>query len=135
MLLKPLAVLLAAGSMLVACAWSQDMQEMNDKASALTKLTAHVDAAVMFSPDGRAQADQVLFEKTFADNPTLKPYLAKDTLRLLRSERSVVVLVCTPDASVAWLEDLSCTAGVDMHPWRDKPPRQCAFTLDAATCP
>jgi hypothetical protein len=134
MTLTRFVLLVAAGSLLVACALAQDPQEMNDKASALTKLTSHVDAAVIFTPDGRSQSDQALFDKAFEDNPTLKPYLAQHALRLQRGDKGVALMVCTSDGAASLLEDLSCTPGVDKHHWSEQPGRSCTFALNPSTC-
>nr|CBA32668.1 hypothetical protein Csp_D33300 [Curvibacter putative symbiont of Hydra magnipapillata] len=119
----------------MACSSAQEPQHMFDKASALTKLTAHVDAAVLFSPTGKSESDQALLDKAFADNPTLKPQLGTDKLLLQRGEKGVVVLVCTEGGAKALLEDLSCTPGIDKHHWRDEPDRICTFSLSPAACP
>ncbi len=128
--------LLVATFLLSALASSnaQDFQEMYEKASAVTKLTSHVGAAVIFSPNGRLESDQALFDKAFEDNATLKPQLGMDVLRLLRGDKGVVILVCTADGTKSVLKDLSCTPGMDLHHWRDQPDRVCEFALGPATC-
>jgi hypothetical protein len=118
-----------------ANAQSREEQEMNEKASALTKLTAYVDAVVVFSPGGRERSDLALLEGAFENNATLKPLLGGHVLRLQRGDRGVVVLVCTTDAAAALLEDLSCTGQIDKHRWREGVRPACEFTLSAAACP
>lgn len=125
----------ASATVLLACSNLQGFQQMFDKASALTKLTAYVDAAVLFGPTGKLDSDQVLFDKAFADNPSLRPQLGSDALRLQRGEKGIVLMVCTKDGSKALLEDLSCTPGMDKHPWRDEPGRACTFSLSPTACP
>lgn len=125
----------ATTTVFLACSSAQEPQQMFDKASALTKLTAHVDAAVLYSPTGKLDSDQALFDKAFADNPSLKPQLGTDALRLQRGEKGVVLMACTEDGSKALLEDLSCTPGMDKHPWRDEPDRACTFSLSPTDCP
>ncbi len=125
----------ATSTVFLACSSTKEPQQMFDKASALTKLTAHVDAAVLYSPTGKSESDQTLFEKGFANNPSLKQQLGTDKLLLQRGEKGVVVLVCTDGGAKALLEDLSCTPGIDKHHWRDEPDRLCAFSLSPAACP
>ncbi len=125
----------ATTTVFLACSSAQEPQQMFDKASALTKLTSHVDAAVLYSPTGKLDSDQALFEKAFADNPSLKPQLGTDALRLQRGQKGVVLMACTEDGSKALLEDLSCTPGMDKHPWRDELDRACVFSLSPAACP
>nr|CBA28196.1 hypothetical protein Csp_A06070 [Curvibacter putative symbiont of Hydra magnipapillata] len=125
----------ATSTVYLACSSAQEPQQMFDKASALTKLTAHVDAAVLYSPTGKSESDKTLLDKAFADNPTLKQQLGIDMLLLQRGEKGVVVLLCTEGGAKALLEDLSCTSGMDKHHWRDEPDRICAFSLNPAGCP
>jgi hypothetical protein len=125
--------LVLASIFLVVSASAQDAQQMNEKGSALTKLTAHVDGSVIFGT-GRSTSDEALFEKAFEDNPALKPLLGSHALRLQRGEKGIVLLVCTPDASTALLEDLSCTPEMDGRHWQSEPSRSCEFTLNASTC-
>lgn len=96
---------------LVACSKPLTPQGMYDSASALTKLTAHVDAAVVYGPPEEGVSDQTLLDKAFSDNPTLKPQLGSQTIRLQRGDKGVVLLLCTADGATSLLEDLSCTPG------------------------
>lgn len=115
-------IFIAASALIfLACSTAQESQQLYDKASALTKLAAHVDAAILYSPAGKSESDQALFEKAFADNPRLKSQLGADELRLMRGERGIVLLVCTKDDLKALLEDLSCTPQMDKHRWREGP--------------
>jgi hypothetical protein len=125
----------ASALIFLACSTAQESQQLFDKASALTKLTAHVDAAILYSPAGKLESDQTLFDKAFAANPWLKSQLGSDGLRLQRGERGIVLMVCTEDGSKALLEDLSCTPNMDKHPWRDEPDRACTFSLSPTACP
>lgn len=110
----------AAGILLSACANSHE-SEMYSTASALTKLTAHVDASVLFSPVGETSSDQALLAKAFEDNPTLQSPLGALSLHLQRGTKGVVLMVCTSDGTTVLFEDLSCTPGIDRHHWRDEP--------------
>ncbi|GAB4088301.1 hypothetical protein GCM10028785_09700 [Hydrogenophaga soli] len=134
-MMRRLWLIATSAIVVLACSNVVEPQQMFDKASALTKLTAYVDAAVLYSPTGASDSDQTLFDKAFADNPLLKPQLGSDTLRLQRGEKGVVLMVCTEDGTKALLEDLSCTPGMDKHPWRDEPGRTCTFSLSPTACP
>lgn len=125
----------ASSIVILACSSVQNPQQMFDKASALTKLTASVDAAVLYSPQGKIYSDQALFDKAFTENASLKPQLGAERILLRRGERGVVLLVCTQDGSKALLEDLSCTPGMDKNYWRDEPNHNCTFSISPEICP
>lgn len=133
--MRRLWLIAASATVVLACSNVVEPQQMFDKASALTKITAYVDAAVLYSPTGASDSDQTLFDKAFTDNPSLKSQLGTASLRLQRGDKGVVVMVCTEDGSTALLEDLSCTPGMDKHPWRDEPGRACTFSLSPTACP
>lgn len=124
----------ALSFVLVACSKPLEPQRMYDSASALTKLTAHVDAAVVYGPSVEGVSDQALLDKAFEDNPTLKPQLGSQTIHLQRGDKGVVLMLCSADGATSLLEDLSCTPGMDKHHWRDEPGRSCTFALSPAAC-
>ncbi|MDA8447319.1 hypothetical protein [Paracidovorax valerianellae] len=118
---------------LIACSSNQE-PKMNSAASALTKLTAHVDAAVVYGTGTKELSDQQLVDMAFEDNSSLKPELGSNAISLQRGDRGVVVLVCSSDRATSLLEDLSCTPEMDKHHWREEPGRTCTFSLSAESC-
>lgn len=120
--------------MLVACSNNQE-PKMNSAASALTKLTANVEAEVLYGTTAKEASDRALIDKAFEENPTLKSELDAHDITLSRGEKGVVALVCTRDRSTSLLEDLSCTPEMDKHHWRDAPGRSCTFSMDPNMCP
>ena len=114
--------------MLAGCA-STPEREINFLASAMTKLSAAVDATVRFRrpPDEIAEAE--LLRLSVAHDPALLKPFDGMTLRVLREARDSAVLLCEPNAGKALLEDAGCTAKLDRHRWNSGADR-CEFTLD-----
>jgi len=127
------ALLLVASCALIACSSNQE-PKMNSAASALTKLTAHVDASVVYGTGAKDLSDQQLIDKALDDNPSVKSELGSNAITLQRGERGVVVLVCSSDRATSLLEDLSCTPEMDKHHWREEPGRFCTFSLTPESC-
>ena len=131
-MMSPSRVLLSiALTVLVSsCATSRSEQELNYTASALTKVSAAVDATVQYMsvPHGASSAE--ILELSTSDDPALlAPF--KGFQILARREGSFSeVLVCERDGSRALLEDAGCTAKLDRTHWRDNPHARCEFTLD-----
>ena len=116
--------------LLAACATRPTEQEMNYLASALTKVSAAVDATVRYrrSADGLAEAE--LLRLSTAHDPALMKPFGGLTVRVLRDGRDSAVLVCEPQAGKALLEDAGCTAKLDQHRWNSGGTDRCEFTLD-----
>lgn len=104
-------------------------QEMNTLGSALTKLSAAVDATVRYGglPGGLSK-EEVLARATRHDASLLKPF-SDHHLEVRREGDRSAVLVCDKPGGRALLEDAGCTAGLDAHRWRAGP-GACRFTLD-----
>jgi hypothetical protein len=123
-------VLALAAVLLASCATQPSEREMNYLASALTKVSAAVDATVRYrrQPESLTEGE-LLRAATAHDNQLLKPFDGL-SVRVLRSGRDSAVLVCQPQGK-ALLEDAGCTAKLDAHRWRTTGGgNQCAFTLD-----
>jgi hypothetical protein len=136
--MKPIfkgAVAMVTISLLAACASAQSERDMNFAASALTKLSAAVDATVRFNKSSENLADAELLRLSASDDPSLLTPFEHYSLRVLRSGRRSVVLVCEPDGGKALLEDAGCTPKLDRHHWQSVPVAACDFTLDViAAC-
>lgn len=116
-----------------AHAASYDAEQMYRLASALTKLSAAVESAVGFKDPPGELADAALVEFATRHDPTLRAPFEEYTLRTLRLYPHAAVLVCTPDGQQALLEDAGCSAALDQHRWKEKPPPPCEFTVDLAS--
>lgn len=120
----------ALTALVSSCATYRSEQELNYTASALTKVSAAVDATVQYMsvPNGASSAE-ILRLSTSEDPALLKPL--KGFRILARREGPFSeVLVCEHDGSKALLEDAGCTAKLDRTHWRDNPHARCEFTLD-----
>lgn len=125
----------ALASTLTSCA-AQDTRQMYAKASALTKLSAAVEATVLYKNPSPALTDNELLHLSTVGDSALFQEFDIFSLRVHKASNAVIVLVCNLEGTVALLEDASCTAKLDRHHWRDLTSAQCEFTLNAAeTCP
>ncbi|WP_372825893.1 hypothetical protein [Polaromonas sp.] len=126
---------LALLSALTSCA-AQDNRQMYAKASALTKLSAAVEATVLYRNPSPTLSDDELLKLVAANDPTLLKEFDGFKVRVLRESQGVVLLVCKTKADLALLEDASCTAKLDRHHWRDSAKNLCEFTLKTVeVCP
>jgi outer membrane murein-binding lipoprotein Lpp len=126
-------VFILAVVLLASCATQPNEQEMDYLASALTKVSAAVDATVRYRrlPENMSESE-LLRAATAHDNQLMKPFDGF-TVRVLRSGRDSAVLVCQPRGR-ALLEDAGCTAKLDVHRWNAPGGNDlCEFTLDLNT--
>lgn len=116
--------------LLPACATPPTEREMNYLASALTKVSAAVDATVRYrrTADGLPEAELLRFS-TAHDPALLKPFDGL-TVRVLRDGHDSAVLVCESRADKALLEDAGCTARLDLHHWSNGGTNRCEFTIN-----
>jgi hypothetical protein len=110
-------------------------EAMMIRASALTKLSTAVEAAVRYDAEASAGLDaQALLAFAAGDDAALLERFAGLELRVARGDRHASVLVCSPDGG-ALLEDAGCTSRLDRHAWREADAAPCEFRLDlAALC-
>jgi hypothetical protein len=106
-----------------------DEATMGPKESALNKVVAALEAAVVFKGASPSLTEEQLLAFAVQDDPAqLDPF--KDLrLRVRRNGPYSSVLVCTADGKRALLEDAGCTPKLDGRHW-DKPPVACEFRLD-----
>lgn len=116
-----------------SAATAQSEREMNDKASALTKLSAAVETTVRFRHPSPLLSEDQLLKLSTAHDPRLLTLFKDYSVRVLRDQRRAVVMLCTPDRDRALLEDAACTVKLDRHHWRTSPGLPCEFSLKAAT--
>ncbi len=119
-----------------ACAQARSDSEMNELASALTKVSSAVESTVRYKKTDGGERDMGLLTIATQHDPGLLDPFKGYALRAKSEAKHGVVLVCTPDGQTALLEDAGCTARMEAHHWKANPPLPCAFTLDLAkVCP
>jgi hypothetical protein len=118
-----------------ACAFTSEpnfAEEMYKRASALTKLSASMEALIRYgNPLARLSEAELLTEGTRHD-PALLTNLGDYKIRVLSRGRHAVVLVCSKEGDRALLEDVGCTGKMDVHHW-DKDNVPCEFTVAIET--
>lgn len=126
-----LAAVSLCWSLLVACssiAGDRD-SEMNNAASALTKLSAAVDGTVRHGDPSPLMPESDLLAMSVADEPSLLTPFQNFTVDVRREGHDSSVLICNSDGTVALLEDAGCTSALDLHHWRASPSLPCNFTV------
>lgn len=104
--------------------------EMLIAASALTKLAIAVDGTTRYGKVPATASGEDLLALATADDPALLQPLARFRIKVRRQGLNSAVLLCSPDASVALLEDAGCTAASDLPHWRTQPQPPCDFALN-----
>lgn len=118
---------------LAACASPPTERELNFMGSALTKVSAAVDATVRYRRPAEGLPEQELLQLATAHDPALlKPFQGL-TVRVLREGVDSAVLVCQKDEGAALLEDAGCTARLDQRRWTSRGADRCEFTLELKT--
>jgi len=116
--------------LLAACVTEPTEREMNYLASALTKVSAAVDATVRYRRPADGLPEAALLQLSTAHDPALMKPFDGLTVRVLRDGRDSAVLVCAPRAGKALLEDAGCTAKLEQHRWNNGSTDHCEFTID-----
>lgn len=109
-------------------------EKMYTLASALTKLSAAVEATVRYDNPDQNLSDEELLELSTEHDVSLREPFREYSVKILRDNRHAIVLVCTKDATKALLEDAGCTAEIESHHWLPKELPDCAFTLSNEVC-
>jgi hypothetical protein len=121
--------------LLSACAWTRqaiDPDEMYQRASALTKLSAAMEAHIRYGHPLASATEAQLLEEGTRHDPALLSNLGDYKLRVLSQDRHAVVLMCTRDGGRALLEDAGCTGKMDVHHWQQANV-PCEFSVPVAT--
>ena len=116
----------------VTCGVAQaqlDPEEMYTKASALTKLTAAVQAFVRYDDPSDSLSEREILRLATKHDPDLLSGMSPYALKVRRQERNASVLMCTADGTQGLLEDVGCTAPLDKHLWQSPSAEPCTFTL------
>lgn len=104
-------------------------ERMQQLGSALTKLSTAVEATVRYEASSTTLSDTELLQMATQHDPGLLAPFADYLLRVQRTDRHVLLLVCTKSGDTGLLEDAGCTTPMDQHLWSASPPAQCSFTL------
>jgi hypothetical protein len=106
---------------------------MNAMASALTKLSAAVDATVRYDNPPTGLSDTELVRIATAHDPSLALSFSKLDVRVQRDGQNSSVLICRASAGQAMLEDAGCTTMVERHHWKSPTALACMPTINLAT--
>jgi len=120
----------ALGLSLLGCALKPSEREMNYLASALTKVSAAVDATVRYKRTSDGMTESQLLQAATAHDPALLKPFEDMTVRVLREGHDSAVLVCKSTSGGPLLEDAGCTAKMDVHRWSQAAAERCEFTVD-----
>lgn len=102
-------------------------ETMYIKASALTKLSAAVEATVRYDNVPNTLSDQELLMLSTQDDPTLLEPFNGYVLKVNREFDHAIVLMCNEEGTKGLLEDAGCTAPMDNYLWQKNV--SCKFTL------
>jgi len=122
-----------AASSLTGCVSASpfgDAENMYIKASALTKLSAAVEATVRYESPPEDLSDKELLHLATKHDPSLLSPFEGYTLKVNRANRHAVVLVCSEDGVRGLLEDVGCSSEMDKYLWETKNP--CTFSISAS---
>ena len=112
------------------CASRVQERDMNHLASALTKVSAAVDAKVRYEDFPANAPSEELLKAVAQGDPQLMRNFDGRVLRVLREGEDSAVLLCEAGPGRALLEDAGCTAAMDAHRWSSAAPQHCEFTLN-----
>lgn len=112
-----------------ACATASGEADMQQMASAATKVARQLDAYVFGHPDAAALTSGDLAAEMRRQDAELMATLDDYQVRFRVVGENSSMLVCAKDGSRALLEDAGCSAISDLHQW-DGPPAPCEFSLD-----
>lgn len=106
-----------------------DEEEMYRLASALTKLSAAVEATVRYEEPPPGTGEQELLRLATQHDPSLLRPFENYFVRAVSRDRHAIVLLCTKDKTRGLIEDAGCSAKLDAHLWQANPPKACEFTI------
>ena len=113
-----------------------EAEKMYILGSALTKLSASVEATVRYEDPPEGIGDMELLILSTKHDPGLLGPFTDYTVCVSRQDGHAVVLMCDKDGKIGLLEDAGCSSEMDRHLWKEDPPKPCKVTLDAKeACP
>ncbi|WP_241176640.1 hypothetical protein [Citrobacter portucalensis] len=104
-------------------------ETMKIKASALTKLSAAVEATVQYDTPDINLSDKELLSISTQDEPNMLDPFAGYTLKVNREFNHAIILVCNAEGTKGLLEDAGCSGALDKYLWEKG--SLCEFTLSA----
>jgi hypothetical protein len=107
----------------------ENEEAMYMKASALTKLSAAVEATVRYDSLSSSMSDQELLNLSTEDDPSLLEPFNDYLLKINRDFNHAIVMMCSKNGMQGLLEDAGCTAAMDHHLWQKQ--ASCVFTLSS----
>jgi len=114
------------------CCIANDTEDKFTLASALTKLTAAVEATVRYENIPPGISDVELLKLSTKDDPRLIEPFSGYLMKTLVQDRHAAVLVCNETGNSAILEDAGCTSIMDKNHWKDTAGAPCAFSIKLA---
>ena len=127
-------ILLASAGCTVSRA--AEAEKMYVLGSALTKLSASVEATVRYENPPEGIGDRELLALSTKHDPGLLETFADYTIWVSRKDGHAVILVCDKAGKVGLLEDAGCSSEMDKHLWKENPPQLCEFTAKVKdVCP
>lgn len=106
-----------------------EAEKMYVLGSALTKLSASVEATVRYEYPPEGISDKELLALSTKHDPGLMEPFVDYILRVSQQDGHAVVLVCDKEEKVGLLEDAGCSSEMDKHLWKETPLRPCEFTI------
>jgi hypothetical protein len=103
-------------------------EELNRLGSALTKLSAAVEATARYRNPPAGTSDSALLALSTQHDPVLLRPFAGYKLLARAENRHGLVLVCTADGKRALFEDAGCTGRLDASHWQASQEVPCQFT-------
>ena len=104
--------------------------------SALTKLSASIEATVRYENPPEGISDMELLDLSTKHDPGLLEPFTDLLIRVSRQDGHAIVLICDKDGKIGLLEDAGCSSEMDTHLWKVDPSRTCEFTLKVSeACP
>lgn len=120
---------------ITACAIPLKRTHPETLVTPLNKLMPAVQSVIVYPEDGKQVPDKMILEQVWKDNPELCNAFKQTHIDLKHDQKNVVILICSPDGKIAWLEDASWTPGVDIKWFEKEPSHPCGFSLDPSMAP
>lgn len=121
---------------ITACAIPLKRTHPESLITPLNKFMPAVQSVVIdASEDGKQITNDMILEYAWKDNPELYNAFKQTHIDLKHDQKNVIILICSPDGNIGWLEDASWTPGVDIKWFEKEPSHPCGFSLDLSMAP
>jgi hypothetical protein len=111
------------------CCIASDAEDNYTLASALTKLSAAVEATVRYDEPPPGLNDFELLKLATKEDPKLLEPFAGYQIKTLVQNKHAAVLVCDDAGKVALFEDAGCTSQMDRNHWKNDSKTPCTFSI------